>query len=178
MESWNIWKTSDWSCQRHNVWAALFFSVFFLPLPFLSYLQPPVWIALHLEQQRGICTNLNQGYYWWLHHFPISQSLAAVSSYIIFYSLSWYDGYFPPSLILCSSEDNVTRKFLTTIWLEDKNRTTCTGFLYLNRCNCMAWYLIDLFRTGYRRHLYLFMYPDGVWCIVQCSRMLKWVYLE
>ena len=70
-----------------------------------------------------------------------------------FHFLNRDDGLFPQSVIYCSSKDNNTWWLLTILCLEDNHRIIGTGFLYLNRCNCAAWYLIDLFRLGNRTYV-------------------------
>ena len=82
MEYWHIWKALDHVCWIHNFWAAVLFAVYFFAYYFLSCSRPAVCIAL-LYQQWVRQPNPNQGSSWWLHHYPISPSFAAVLSYIL-----------------------------------------------------------------------------------------------
>ena len=75
--------------------------------------------------------------------------------------LNGYDGSFPHRIIYCSSEENIHWWLLTTLCSEDNCRIISTGYLYLNRCNCAVWYLVDLFILcsriqkifGWRQHM-------------------------
>ena len=76
--------------------------------------------------------------------------------------LMQYDNIFSPhswigmtvlfnhNFICCILEDNVTRLLFNKFFPEGNHNIIGPGFLYLNRCNCVAWYLIDIFRLGSR----------------------------
>ena len=78
--------------------------------------------------------------------------------------LNRYGGFFPHRFIHCSSEENVPWWLLKNVLSEDNHRITCTGYLYLNRCNRAAWYFVYLFRLGSRIYL-----DGGITCLgIRC----------
>ena len=68
--------------------------------------------------------------------------------------LKWVGGSFPHIVVRWISEDDSTRWFLNTLFLEEKNRIICPNFFYIYRCNVVAFYKIYFFSLVARRYLY------------------------
>ena len=66
----------------------------------------------------------------------------------LFLELKWCS--FPHSVMCCSLEENMFRLLLNPIFLEDNHRIISFCLLYLNRCNGVACYPIDVFGSGPR----------------------------
>ena len=60
------------------------------------------------------------------------------------------DCFFPHRFIRCSLDNNVPWQWLPDLFLEGKHRIISSGYLYLNRYNCTAWYIVYFFSLGLR----------------------------
>ena len=99
--------------------------------------------------------------------FIIYKSRLLLMQYLHRFSLRFldrYEGSFRYSAIHCSSEDNITWWLLTTLFSQDSHSIIHPDVLYLNICNCAAWYLVDFFSLGSRRYL-----DGGSTCLGICG---------
>ena len=153
MESWNFWTYSDLFWWRHNFWwlYSLIFPFFCLLLlsPIIGHQSALQYFSSSALYYWNRIRVLPGGYIIFIYHL-IFWIIATYSLliYLIFMTVSYLTESLP-----CSLKDNVPWLLLTTLFLEYKHSITSPYLLYLNRWNCIEWYLVDLFILGYRRYL-------------------------
>ena len=152
MNYWHYWKASELFSEDTtfgHLYYLLFTFTLFLLSPILRHQSAFYYFIISEVDSQNRIMVLPGGYI-----FLQSQLLLMKHRNILFVNFFNKDnGLVPHNIIRCSSEDNVCWWLWAILWLEENHMVIGPDLFYLNRYNCVSWYIVDFFSLGSKIYL-------------------------